>query len=134
MRSASILLIAAALGSCTTYAPEPVRPAASQQTIAWLLGGKVAQPTQNCVHGYSSMDMTVLDTQTIAFRDGGYRTYVAHLSPGCGQLASGGVLVTKSYGSSELCTGDIAQVMEGAGRMMIGSCSIGPITPYVRPR
>lgn len=134
MRSLSLLLSAAVLGSCTMSGPEPVQPAASARTVAWLLGGKVAQAPQNCVSNYNANDMTVLDSQTLAFRESGYRTSVVHLSPGCAGLATGGILVTKSSIGGSLCSGDIAQVMENGARMIIGSCTIGEIVPYVTPR
>jgi hypothetical protein len=135
MRSLSLLVIASALGSCAADGPIPVRQVASPRTMEWLLGGKVAGPPVRCLADYQRRDMTVLDSETIAFRDGGRRTYVMKLSPGCGQLASGGgALVTRSFGTSDLCTGDIARVLDTSSRMIAGSCSIGPITPYERPR
>jgi hypothetical protein len=114
--------------------PEPVQPAASARTVAWLLNGKVPQSPQNCVSNYNANDMTVIDSQTIAFRESGYRTSLVHLSQGCGALATGGILVTKSSIGGSLCSGDIAQVLENGARMIIGSCTIGQIVPYVTPR
>jgi hypothetical protein len=134
MRNLSLLLSAALLGSCAVTTPEPVQPAASARTVAWLLNGKVPLAPQNCLSSYNANDMTVIDSQTIAFREGGYRTSVVHLGPGCGALANGGILVTKSSIGGSLCRGDIAQVLESGARMMIGSCTIGEVVPYVTPR
>jgi len=135
MRVISLLLAGGLLASCTT-APEPThRSAGNQAELDKLLAGKVAQRPISCLPHYSSSDMRVIDDETIAYRDGGYRTYVAHMNGPCSGLASGSVaLVTHLFGSADLCRGDIARVVDtGAGGMTIGSCSFGDFVPYVRP-
>jgi len=134
MRVISLLLAGGLLASCTT-APEPTyRSANKQAELAKLLTGKVAQRPISCLPHYRSGDMRVIDDDTIAFRDGGRRTYVAHLNGGCSHLGSGGAaLVTHQYGSADLCRGDIARVVDTLNGMTIGSCSFGDFTPYVGP-
>lgn len=133
MQHLALLAAAAMLSSCAVNnQPVPVRPVAGAQTVAWLLGGKTAGPPIRCLPSYTARDMTVLDSQTVAYRDGSARTYVMHLSPGCGEIASGAALVTRSYGTSDLCTGDIAHAMEGTNWMIAGSCSIEAIVPFTR--
>jgi hypothetical protein len=134
MRVISLLLAGGLLASCTT-APEPTyRSANKQAELAKLLTGKVAQRPISCLPHYRSGDMRVIDDDTIAFRDGGRRTYVAHLNGGCSNLGSGGAaLVTHQYGSADLCRGDIARVVDTLNGMTIGSCSFGDFTPYVGP-
>ncbi|MEO7276951.1 MAG: hypothetical protein ABIW33_02880 [Sphingomicrobium sp.] len=128
-------LAATALGSCAMDGrPVPVQPVAGAQTIAFLLAGKVATAPIRCLSTYQRNDMVVLDSQTVAYRDGGSRTFVMHLSPGCGEIAHGGALITRSFGTSDLCTGDIAQAAVGPQPFIGGSCSIGEIVPYVKPR
>jgi hypothetical protein len=135
MRVMSLLLAGGLLASCTT-APEPTqRSAGKQAELAKLLAGKVAQRPISCLPHYQSGDMRVIDDETIAYRDGGYRTYVAHMNGPCSGLARGGsALVTHQYGSADLCRGDIARVIDTSGGMTIGSCAFGDFTPYVRPR
>ena len=134
MRVISLLLAGGLLASCTT-APEPTyRSANKQAELAKLLTGKVAQRPISCLPHYRSGDMRVIDDDTIAFRDSGRRTYVAHLNGGCSNLGSGGAaLVTHQYGSADLCRGDIARVVDTLNGMTIGSCSFGDFTPYVGP-
>lgn len=135
MRSVFVMIAAAALGSCTMDGrPVPVQPVAGTRTIASLLEGKVATAPTRCLSTYQRNDMVVLDSQTVAYRDGSSRTFVMHLSPGCGEIANGGALITKSWGTSEICTGDIAQAATGSQSFIAGSCSIGEIVPYVKPK
>jgi hypothetical protein len=135
MRVISLLIAGGLLASCTT-APEPVQRSASKQAeLTKLLAGKVAQRPISCLPHYRAGDMRVIDEDTIAFRYGASRTYVAHMNGGCGNLDRGSVaLVTRQYGSADLGTGDIARVADTLNGFTVGSCSFGEFTPYVRPR
>ena len=78
--------------------------------------------------------MRVIDDDTIAFRDGSRRTYVAHMNGGCSNLGNTSyALVTHQFGSADLCSGDIARVVDTMNGMTVGSCAFGEFTPYVRP-
>jgi hypothetical protein len=58
-----------------------------------------------------------------------------HLSPGCGQLGRPSyAFLTRQYGTSDLCRGDIGQVVDTTNHMTVGSCVIGDIIPYVKPK
>jgi hypothetical protein len=134
MRNFALLISAATLGSCAmNLQPEAPRPVAGASTVAYLLGGKTAGPPIRCMPSYRTTDMTVVDSQTVAFRESGRRTYLVHLSGGCGDIANGAALVTKSYGTDQMCAGDIAHAMMGGSRMIAGSCSVQSIVPYTRP-
>ena len=132
MRVISLLLAAGLLASCTTT-PQPVQRSADKQAeLAKLLAGKVAQRPITCLSHHSSGDMRVIDDETIAYRDGGRRTYVAHMNGACSNLSTGSAaLVTHLYGSADLCSGDIARVVDTLNGMTIGSCAFGDFTPYV---
>jgi hypothetical protein len=134
MRIITLALAASALASCTT-APEPSqRSAGKEAELAQLTAGKVAQRPITCLPYRGSDEMRVIDEETIAYRDGGYRTYVTHMSGRCSNLGSGSTaLVTRLYGSTGVCRGDIARVVDTANGITIGSCSFGDFTPYVRP-
>jgi len=78
--------------------------------------------------------MRVIDEKTIAFRDGPARTVVAHTT-GCNNLDGPSyALVTHLVGTADLCTGDIARVVDTATGSVVGSCSFSDFTPFVRPR
>ena len=133
MRGSSLLLIGAALGSCSA-APEPeVRSPAGQITYDRLVAGKVARSPVTCLPNYNANDMSIIDSQTVAFRVGA-STYIMHLSPGCNGIGSGNAaLLTKQFGAGGLCNGDIAQAFDTFNHMTVGSCVIGDIVPYTKP-
>ena len=135
MRLISVLMAGAVLASCTTGPPPPTyRSADKQRDFEMLVGGKVAQAPISCLPHYRSGDMRVIDEETIAFRDGSKRTYVAHMEGGCNGLGSGHyALVTKQIGSADLCRGDIGQVVDTLNGMTVGSCVFGDFVPYVAP-
>lgn len=135
MRLIPLLMAGAVLASCTTGPPQPSRSAEGQREFQQLLNGKVAQRPITCLPHYDSGDMRVIDDETIAFRSGASRVYVAHMEGGCSNLATGhNALVTHQYGSAELCRGDIARVVDTLNGITVGSCVFGDFVPYVRPR
>jgi|tagenome__1003787_1003787.scaffolds.fasta_scaffold20415330_2 hypothetical protein len=135
MRGISLLLAGAVLASCTTGpGPAPTRTAEKQREYQSLLMGKVAQAPISCLPHYRSGDMRTIDEETILFRDGTRRVYVAHMQGGCSGLGRGSTaLVTRQFGSADLCRGDIAQVVDTLNRFPVGSCVFGDFVPYVTP-
>lgn len=134
MRLISVFLAGAVLASCTTGLPQPTRTAEGQREFQQLLSGKVAQRPLSCLPHYASGDMQIIDDETIAFKNGSRRVYVAHMQGGCSNLSTGhNALVTRQYGSAELCRGDIAHVVDTLNGITVGSCVFGDFVPYVRP-
>lgn len=135
MRSIALLLIGAAIVGCaTTAAQQPIRSAKDQQRYDQLLAGKVAGPPVSCLPTYHQDDMVVIDEQTVAFRQGSNRVYVNHMQGGCSNLGGSYALVTKQFGSAQLCRGDIGQVVDLTNHFTVGSCVFGDFVPYTRPR
>jgi hypothetical protein len=137
MRRIALLLLATGLASCTTAPPSPTRAARSQAELQSLIAGKVAQPAVSCLPSYNADDMVVIDENTIAFRSGASRVYVAHMNGPCSNLGGAGnyALLTKNVGGGlGLCSGEIAQVVDTSSHMTVGSCSFGEFVPYIRPR
>jgi hypothetical protein len=135
MRRISLLLIGGGLVACTTTAAEqPIRSAKSQRQYEQLLAGKVAGPPVSCLPTYNQNDMVVIDEQTVAFRNGSSRVYVNHMQGGCTNLGGPYALVTRTFGGSQLCRGDIGQVVDLTNRVTVGSCVFGDFVPYTRPR
>lgn len=137
MRGIALLVAGAAgaaLASCAA-APQPGRSAQAESHFQTLIAGKVAGPAMSCLPSYRSSDMVVIDGQTVAFRDGGRRLWVTDLGQGCSNLGSGHyALVTRSYGGTGLCRGDIAQVADLASGFTVGSCVFGDFVPYEKPK
>ena len=134
MRGLILLVTGAALVSCTTAPPQPTRTLAKQRQYEQLLAGKVAGPPVSCLPHYASNDMVVIDDSTIAFREGSNRVYVNHMMGGCNNLGGNYALVTRQFGSAQLCRGDIGQVVDLTNHFTVGSCVFGDFVPYIRPR
>jgi hypothetical protein len=135
VRSVMLLLVGAAIASCSTAPPQPTRSADGQREFQAVVEGKVAGSPIKCLPSYNQNDMTVIDEQTIAYRQGSSRVYINHMEnpcPGLGRAST--ALVTHSIGSSATCRGDIAQVVDTSSRMMVGTCAFGDFIPYATPR
>ena len=78
--------------------------------------------------------MQVIDDWTILFRDG--RTvYVQNPRGGCPGLGNASrTLVTRQFGTNELCDGDIDHMVDLVAKIQGGSCVFGPFVPYTKPR
>jgi hypothetical protein len=127
----TFLLAAGIFGLCAcATASEPAqRSASAQRQYDNLLAGKVAGKAEKCLPTYRSNDMTIIDDNTILFRDG-RTTYVNHPLGGCQSLGrSGSALVTRNIGP-QLCRGDLATVMDNSSGMTLGACSLGDFVPY----
>jgi hypothetical protein len=130
----TFMLAAGLIGLCAcATASEPTqRSASAQRQYVNLMAGKVPGKAEKCLPTYRSSDMTVIDDDTILFRDG--RTvYVNNPPGGCMNLhQSGRALVTRNFGP-QLCRGDLATVVDNTSGITVGSCSLGDFVPYRRP-
>jgi hypothetical protein len=112
-----------------------MRSAQKQQEYVQLLSGKVPGRTQSCLPSYRSNQMVRIDENTLLFRDGANRVWVSHPRGGCPGLSSEQyTLVTRQFGNSGMCEGDIAQMVDLVSGSYAGSCVIGNFTPFERPR
>ena len=128
-----ILLLAAAatsLAACETSDSQPEqRSAKAQATYDRMLAGKTAGRPEKCLPLQRSNDMTVIDDDTILYRDG-RTTYVNQPLGSCNLLGGGSyALLTRSIGS-QLCRGDIANVVDATTGVTVGSCALGDFVPY----
>lgn len=117
------------LCACATASEPAQRSDKAQATYDRMLSGKVAGKAEKCLPTYRSNDMTIIDDDTILFRDG--RTiYVNQPLGGCQSLSrSGSALVTRNIGP-QLCRGDLATVVDNTSGMTLGACSLGDFVPY----
>ena len=135
MRNISLLLIGSGLVACaTTAAQEPARSVKSQKEYELLVAGKVPGAPVSCLPSYRQNDMVVIDERTVAFREGRSRVYVNHMQGSCTNLGGTYALVTKTFGSAQLCRGDIGQVVDLQNHFTVGSCVFGDFVPYTKPR
>ena len=136
MRLSALALIAAGgaiLASCSTAPGQETRSPRAAKELTDALEGRIAGPPQRCIDSYRAREVQVIDEWTILYRDG--RTvYVQNTRGGCPGLGRGSTLVTKQFGTSQYCDGDINQTVDllsGTGR---AACVFGPFIPYTRPR
>ena len=133
MRGLSLILLSAMLAGCTATAEQPIRTAKGQEEYQRLIAGKVAGQPISCLPVYRANDMVVIDEQTVAFRQGGNRVYIAHMPGGCSNLGRAPyTMVTRQVGSQGLCRGDIATIVDPVNGITVGSCVFGDFTPYSR--
>lgn len=134
LASLAVLTSAAALASCaTTSTPEPRSEKAQLELTRWL-EGRVAGKAQVCLPTYRSQDMVIIDENTILFRDGSRRVWRTDLKGPCNGLGQPGTaLVTRQFGGTGLCSGEIAQVIDTNVGGFRGSCAFGEFVPYEGP-
>ena len=129
-------LVTATLAGCAVNnAQQGQRSLRAQQTLDRYLVGKTAGAPRSCLPTYRSQDMIVVDDRTILFRDGSNRVWRNDPAGGCSGLGRPGTaLVTRSFGGSGLCRGEIATVVDTASGFTVGSCSFGDFVPFEGPR
>ena len=121
------------LASCSTAPVQETRSPKAARELASALVGRTAGPPVRCLPNYRTTQMQVIDDWTILYRDG--RTvYVQNPRGGCRGLGIGGyTMVTRQYGTSQMCDGDFSQLVDLSTGMGGGSCVFGPFTPYTKP-
>lgn len=136
MMTAKLPLIAAltlaALATSSTAIGHGDRSAAASAKLAKALAGRTAGAPVRCVPGFHSDDMRVIDDNTILFGQG--RTiYLQRPAGGCPSLRLGGYsLEAHQFGTSQLCQGDINQVVDLRSGVTVGSCVFAPFVPYTK--
>ena len=129
----SLALGAFALAGCAMQGAPVVETERDRAELARALADRsVAGPPVRCV------DLRRLDGNRAVGRDAilftqGSRVYLNRPAGNCSALRYGTTLVTRTIGS-ELCRGDIAQVIDPVSRTYRGSCSLGEFIPYERAR
>lgn len=124
----------ATLSACTAGPDNFQRSPKAQQELDRYLQGKVAGTPQSCLPNYRANDMVVIDERTILFREGN-RVWRNDIVGGCiGLGRPGTALVTRQFGGSGLCRGEIAQVVDTSIGTPVGSCALGDFVPFTAPR
>lgn len=128
-----LILAGAALiaGSCSTTPTQEARTPKAQQRLAEAIEGRVAGAPVDCMPNYrAATQMQIIDDNTLVFHDGN-TVYVQNPPGGCRGLGIGGyTLVTRQFGSAQICRGDINNLVDIRNGMIGGSCVFGPFIPY----
>ena len=129
MRILMIGVAAICVASCETAPEQVTRTAAAQATYDKMLAGKTAGKAESCLSSRRANDMTVIDDDTILFKDG--RTVYENKPLGtCLNLSNNSyALATRNVGP-QLCRGDIANVVDTSAGITVGSCALGDFVPY----
>ena len=133
MRLAAILLVAAAASACAASAANEPRTAKAESEFQRELAGKVAGAPLKCLPSYRSNDMTIIDDNTILYRDGRNRVYRNDPPGGCSPMGNPGYTLVFRPLSGQSCRGDIVRVVDLTSRMTAGSCSLSDFVPYEVP-
>ena len=132
MKKIVALSLVALSGGCMAEEPMEMTPRAQTQ-LAQVLEGRVAGPPQTCVQqrqlrgNRSAGDTLVFEGTSRSL------VYLNRPAGGCPELSPGRALVTRTP-STQLCAGDIAQVVDPVSGIFYGACGLGEFTPYRRVR
>lgn len=121
------LLLATAL----IAAPALAGSAGPDEVVDKALAGKVAGEPKNCLTRFEADRMQVRDGVTL-FRVNRKLVYVNDMNS-CATLRSDDILQTNLYGTTQLCRGDIAQIIDRTGGFNRGACTFGSFVPYRAP-
>lgn len=117
-----------ALGAGAAAAPKPTGEAKLQK----MLEGYTAGKPSSCVSMTPSMDSTQIEGIGIVYKRG--RTlYVSRFEGGCPSLDAFHSIVTRTP-STQLCRGDVAQIVDLTNGIGSGSCMFGNFTPYEKAK
>jgi len=124
---------AAVLAACSTTAVQETRSPRAQMELDKALAGRVAGRPVACLPSYSANNMQIIDDWTILFKDGG-TIYLQNPRGGCPGIASRrNILVTRLFGSSQLCSGDISHLVDPTSGIGGGACVFSQFVPYTKP-
>ena len=123
-----------ALASCSASPVQDTPSPRAQKELADALAGHTPGPAVRCIPNYRSNNMQVIDDNTILFQDG--RTiYLQKPRGSCNGIANGSrTLVTRQFGTNNLCDGDINKLVDLTAGIQGGACVFGPFVPYTKPK
>ena len=126
-------IVGAGLAGCSTAPAEMTRSPAAQRELAEALAGRTPGPPVRCLPSTAARNMQIVDDWSILFKDG--RTvYVQNPRGGCRGIGSrSNVLVTRLYGTNQLCSGDINHLVDPSTGIQGGACVFSEFVPYTKP-
>lgn len=135
MNPTTVLLLAtgaALVASCASTPVQEARSPKAARELASALAGRTARAPVRCLPSYRTSQMEIIDDWTILFKDG--RTvYVQNPRGGCRGIGNGGyTLVSRKFGTSDTCEGDINHLVDLHSGFGAGACVFGPFTPYTK--
>ena len=134
MNKLHFLICVGLIAACTSERPAEMRADDQTKLSTALAGYEQSGPPVSCVNQRDLRGNRSAGESAIIF-DGPSRStlWVNQPAGGCPSLDFGRALVTHSS-TGQLCSGDIATVIDPVGSMTYGSCGLGEFTPYRRVR
>lgn len=134
MRIVLPLVTAAMLAGCSAAPPPAAAPSPKQQArLAQLLDGKVAGTPRPCMPNWRTYNMIPIDDSTLVFQESPGRLWLQKPRNPCNLISMGPYALLTRDSTGQLCSGDIAQVVDTMSQTNVGSCVMGDFVPYVRP-
>lgn len=131
--AATTLACAALVASCSTASAQPERTSRASAELAKALQGRAAGPPQRCIPNWRASNMQIIDDWTILFKDG-KTIYLQNPRGGCPGIGKGrNTLVTRLWGTGQLCSGDISQLVDLSTGIGGGACVFSDFVPYTKP-
>ena len=118
-----------ALTACAAAVDRPTE-VREQARIDRALAGLMPGAPQRCLRR-DEVNQIQTFKDTILYVQGRGRIYRNNVSGGCAGLRYGDIVISRSYGGSDYCAGDIIQTRPAMGPIS-GSCTLGEFIPYRR--
>jgi hypothetical protein len=132
MKKLAFLACVGLLGACTAERPTQMTADDETKLSAALTGFEPAGPPVSCVNERDLRGNHSIGESAIVFEGLSSSTlWVNRPAGGCPSLNGGRALVTHTT-TSQLCRGDIANVIDPVAHISYGSCGLGDFTPYRR--
>ena len=125
-----IALAGIALGGLASDDPGPLSDEVQAQ-LDEQLAGRTAGRAVSCVRQPDLMGSRSIGEEVLLFRGRGGVTWVNRPPGGCPRVDSGRSLVSITP-TTQLCRGDIVNVVDPVGGFSYGSCGLGDFVPYRR--
>ncbi|HEX8214191.1 MAG TPA: hypothetical protein VF582_01830 [Allosphingosinicella sp.] len=130
MRKSVSLLVGAILAAAVpAAAAEKLAPEAQ---LARAVEGRVAGAPVHCISLRPTQSSEVITNSAIIYQSGS-TLYVNRPRSGAQSLDDQDILLTRTF-SSQLCSGDVVEVIDGSSGMMRGLVFLGEFVPYKRAR
>ncbi len=126
MRLLPLLLIVA---GCA--APAADRPTRDQEALSRELAGRVAGEPRTCINPESSAALTVVDSRTVTYREGGNTVWVSRLRDECPGLRPLDTLVVEVE-AGQYCRNTRFRAVSPGTSIPGPTCFLGDFVPYRR--
>ena len=125
----TLMLISVAAVALSSY----TRPAAPGDNTAFAqeIAGRAAGPPQSCINSKQTVNLSVVDSQTLAYLDGP-TIWVTHLGAQCPGIASLSTVIVEPKLGGQYCRGDHVRGLEQGAIIPGPVCFIGEWVPYRR--